>query len=195
MGRKKFILALVLLCSTLAAFSQEKDSAKVRLNHYTFTIGGGWTHYINNLDYGDDNIQQDFAGVSFKFYWEPEYKLSLGLESGYYKLFKVKATTSDNIDAEITRSVVPLLLLVRMRIIDNFYLGAGMGIAIITNKVAGNGQEIITKTNSLANFEISGAYVYPLTKHLLVGGECKVFSFGNLDDFMYSVQATFAIKL
>ena len=89
MDRIKTGFTLVLIFFTLVVFSQQKDSVKVRLNHYTLTIGAGWTHYINNLENGDQKIQKNFAGVSFKFFWEPEYRLSLGLESGYYKLFKV----------------------------------------------------------------------------------------------------------
>jgi hypothetical protein len=195
MGRIKTGITLVLIFFTLGVYSQQNDSVKVRLNHYTLTIGAGWTHYIDNLEYGDQDIQKNFAGTSFKFFWEPEYRLSLGLESGYYKLFRVTNQVNQDTAVQTDRSVVPLLLLVRMRIIDNVYLGAGMGIAIITNKSSGAGQEIITKTNSLANFELSGSYVYPLSKHWLVGGEFKVFHFANLEDWMYSIQATFAVKL
>jgi hypothetical protein len=195
MGRKITIFMLILVCFAIPGFSQQKDSAGVRLNHYTFTVGTGWTHYIDNLEYGDQDIRQDFAGVSFKFFWEPEYRLSLGLESGYYKLFTVKGQSLDNTPAEVSRTVLPLLLLVRMRIVDNVYMGAGIGIAILTNKASAGGKDIVTKTTSLSNFELSGAYVYPLSKHWLVGGEFKGFHFGSLSDWMYSVQATCAFKL
>ncbi|MEI7896462.1 MAG: outer membrane beta-barrel protein [bacterium] len=194
MGRK-ILFTLILACFTLAVSAQQKDTAKVRLNHYTLTIGAGWTHYINNLENYDNNIRQDFAGVSFKFFWEPEYRLSLGLESGYYELFKVTGTLPDNTAVEVNRVVVPLLLLVRMRIVDNVYLGAGVGMALLTNKTSGGDQKIVTKTTSLSNFELSGAYIYPLNKHMLVGGEMKMFSFGSYSDYMFSIQATFAFKL
>jgi hypothetical protein len=195
MGRIKTGFTLVLIFFTLVVFSQQKDSVKVRLNHYTFTIGAGWTHYINNLENGDQKIQNNFAGVSFKFFWEPEHRLSLGLESGYYKLFKVTNQINADTSVQIDRAVVPLLLLVRMRIVDNVYLGAGMGIAIITNTASGVSQKIVTKTNSLSNFELSGSYIYPLSKHWRVGGEFKGFHFGSLNDWMYSIQAICAFRL
>jgi hypothetical protein len=88
-----------------------------------------------------------------------------------------------------------MLLLVRMRIIDNFYIGAGTGLAFITNKAAGAGAETVTKTTSLSNFELSGTYLYPLGKHFRVGGEFKGFHFGNLNDWMYSVQVLCAVRL
>jgi hypothetical protein len=195
MGSIKTTLTLGLIFFTLVVYSQQKDSVKVRLNHYTLTVGAGWTHYINNLEYGDQGIRQDFAGISGRFFWEPEYRLSLGLETGYYKLFKVSGQVNTDTSYEISRMVVPLLLLVRMRIVDNVYLGAGMGLALITNKAKGAGNEIVTKTTSLANFELSGSYIYPLSKRWLVGAEAKAYHFGNLDDWMYSVQALFAVRL
>ena len=195
MGRKTIITAAFMVLFSPALFSQQKDTVRVKLNHYSFNIGTGWTHYINNLEYGDKDIQKDFAGISLKFFWEPEYLISLGLETGYYKLFKVELPTGTDTSSHVDRSVVPLLLLVRMRIVDNVYLGAGMGIAIITNKTSGAGQEIVTKTNSLSNFELSAGYIYPLSKHWRVGGEFKAFHFGSLNDWMYSVQALCAFRL
>ena len=195
MGKIKTGFTLVLIFFTLVVFAQQTDSAKVRLNHYTFTIGAGWTHYINNLENGDQDMKNNFAGVSFKFFWEPEYRLSLGLETGYYKLFKVTNQINADTSVQIDRSMIPLLLLVRMRIVDNFYLGAGMGISLFTNKASGGGQKIITKMSSLSNFEFSGSYIYPLSKHWLVGGELKVFHSGSLDEWIYSVQALCAFRL
>ena len=195
MDKIKTAFTIALVFCTSVVFAQPKDSVKVRLNHYTFTVGAGWTHYINNLEYGDKNIQNDFAGISGKFFWEPEYRLSLGLETGYYKLFKITGQINEDTAFQVDRVVVPLLLLVRMRIVGNFYLGAGMGIALITNKASGIGQTISTKTTSLSNFELSAAYIYPLSKHWLVGGEAKMFHYGNLNDWMYSIQATCAFKL
>ena len=195
MGRIRAVIPMVLVFLSVVVYSQKNDSVKVRLNHYTLTIGTGWTHYINNLEMGDQNLQQDFAGVSLKFFWEPEYRLSLGLESGYYKLFMAKGQLTDNTTGQVDRSVIPLLFLIRMRIIENVHLAIGTGIALITNKTAGGQQKVVTETLSLSNFELSGAYIYPLNKHLLLGGEVKLFHFGNTEDTMYSIQATCAVRL
>jgi hypothetical protein len=195
MGRKTICIALVLVFLSLASFCQKKDSVKVHLNHYTLTVGAGWTHYINNLEYGVDKIQKDFAGVSLKFFWEPEHRLSLGLETGYYRMFRVTNQYNADTAIRIDRNVVPMLLLVRMRIVDHVYLGAGMGLAMIFTKATGAGQEVNTSVLSLSNYEVSASYIYPLTKHWLVGGEFKMFNFGKLDDWMYSVQALCAFRL
>ena len=195
MSKIKTGLTLVLIFITLVVFSQQKDSVKVHLNHYTLTVGTGWTYFFNNLENGDQDIKKNFIGVSFKFLWEPEYRLSLGLESGYYRLFKVTNQIGIDTSVTVTRTVVPMLLLVRMQIVDNVYLGAGMGLAFLNNKASGPYREVVTQGTSMSNFELFGSYIYPLRKHWLVGGEIKVFHFGSLSDWMYSIQATCAVKL
>jgi hypothetical protein len=195
MGQKRAIITMVLVFFSAAVFSQKNDSVQVHLNHYTLTVGTGWTHYINNLVIGGQNIQRDFAGVSLKFFWEPEHRLSLGLETGYYKLFRAKGQLTDNTVGQVDRAVIPILFLIRMRIIENVHLGIGTGIALITNKTAGGQQKVVTETISLSNFELSGAYLYPFSQHWLLGGEVKLFHFGNTEDTMYSIQATCAVRL
>jgi hypothetical protein len=192
---RKTLFVLFLFVFSIAAIAQKSDSVKVRLNHYSLTVGLGWSHYINSLENGDQQIRQDFAGVSLKFFWEPEHRLSLGLESGYYRLFKVENQITSDISAKVDRNVVPLLLLVRMRIVDNFHLGAGMGLSLITNTASGGDQKITTKIWSLSNYEFSGSYIYPLSDHWRVGGELKVFNFGKFEDWMYSLQVLCAVRL
>jgi len=194
MDKIKTAIALALILFASFAIAQQKDSVKVHLNHYTLTVGAGWTHYINNLENGGQNMKNNFAGVSFKFFWEPEHRLSLGVETGYYRLFRVSNQVTTDTSVQADRVVVPFLLLARMRIIDHFYLGVGMGMAMITSKVSGFGEKIVTKTWSLSNYEASGSYIYPLNKHLNVGGEIKVFDFGKLDDWMYSLQVLCAVR-
>jgi hypothetical protein len=195
MGRKTTGIALVILIISIQGFSQHLDSVKVRINHYSLTIGTGWTHYYNNLQNGDQNLRQDFAGVSLKFYWEPQYRLSLGLETGYYKLFKSTNQVGEDTALVANRSVVPLMLLVRMRIVDHFYLTAGMGLAIIYSNVSVLSDKINTKILSLSNYEFAASYLYPLSKHWQVGGEVKVYNFGKYEDWMYGIHALCAFRL
>ncbi len=195
MGKKRTGFTILLVFIAIAVFSQQKDTLKARINHYSFTVGTGWNHYFNNLEYGDQNIRQDFAGLSCRFYWEPEYRLSLGLESGYFRLFRVKNQLTPDIASEVDRSVIPLLLLVRMRVIDNIYLSTGLGLAVLTNKVAAAGQKIVTRTWSLSNYEVAGSYIYPLRKHLRVGGEMKIYNFGALNDWMFAIHALVSVRL
>lgn len=195
MKRIKITLSLIFMALIVGSYAQNSEGTKVKLNHYSFTIGAGWTHYIDNLDYGNDNLKNNYLGVSGKFFWEPEYRLSLGLETGYYKLFHATQEVTADTSVYFDRMVVPFLLLARMRIIDHFYLGVGMGIAVVTNKTEAFNHNVTTKMNSLSNFELSASYVHPLTQHWLIGGEAKCYHYAGLNDWMYSIQATLGFKL
>ncbi|MEI6172643.1 MAG: outer membrane beta-barrel protein [Bacteroidota bacterium] len=192
--RAIFILVLSVLLS-YGAFSQKADSIKVRRNHYSLTVGVGWAHYINTLEIGKDNATINSAGVSLKFFWEPEHRLSLGLESGFYRLYSVKSKSYTDVTGQATMSAMPFLLVVRMRIVDQFYLSAGAGLALMFNKVTGIDNKVNSNILSLSNYQFSGSYLYPLTKHWQVGGEFKVLNFGKASDWMYTIQALCAFRL
>ncbi|MEI7499904.1 MAG: hypothetical protein WCK84_05590 [Bacteroidota bacterium] len=192
--RQVFILTLSLFLS-YSGFSQHADSIKVKRNHYSLAVGIGWAHYINTLELGKDNASINSAGVSVKFFWEPEHRLSLGLETGFYRLYKVKLKSFSDVAGQATMSAMPLLLTVRMRIIDHLYLSAGAGLAVLFNKVTGIDNKVTSNILSMSNYQFSGSYLYPLAKHWQVGGEFKVLNFGKASDWMYTIQAVCAVRL
>jgi len=192
----KILIAISLLLLIMPfAHAGKKDSARVSLNHYSLAVGVGWSHCINTLEIGKDNASVNSAGISLKFFWEPEHRLSLGLETGYYRLYKVKSDTWETDHGQATMSAIPLLLNVRMRIVDHFHLSAGAGLAIMLNKVEGVGGTLSNTILSLSNYQFSGSYIYPLTRHWQVGGELKVLNYGKTADWMYTIQAVCAVKL
>jgi len=189
------VIILVIFFSTLS-YGQKNDSvSKKRNSHYSLAIGLGWTHYINTLEIGKENATINSAGLSLKFFWEPEFRLSLGLETGLYKLYTVKNKTNTDVDGQATMSAIPLLLTVRMRIVDHFYLSAGAGLAVMFNKVKGINATISSTILSLSNYQFSASYIYPLSKHWRLGGEFKVLSFGKASDWLYTLQAVCAVRL
>jgi len=196
MAKKLIFLLFLSIFFPAVLYPQQKDSVRVkRNNHYSLAIGLGWTHYINTLEIGKDNANINSAGLSLKFFWEPEFRLSLGLETGFYKLYTVKNKTQTDFSGQAGMSAIPLLLTVRMRIIDHFYLSVGAGLAIMFNKVKGTNATINSTILSLSNYQYSASYIYPLTKHWQVGGEFKVLNFGKASDWLYSLQAVCAVKL
>lgn len=195
MIKRHLILILLLLSAPIAGLAAKKDSTKVSLNHYSLAIGLGWVHYINTLEIGKDEATTNSLGVSLKFFWEPEHRLSLGLESGFYRLYAVRSKTYTDLTGQASMSAIPLLLTVRMRIVDHFYLSAGAGLALMFNKVTGIDNKVNSTILSLSNYQFSGSYIYPLSKHWHLGGEFKVLNFGKASDWLYSLQAVCAFKL
>ena len=187
-GKNIGFIILVFLFTTLAAFPQQKDTVVTKPPYFSLTLGTGLTHYIDNLDYGNQNLSKNFAGFSFRFLWEPEYWLSLGAETGSYTMFKVKSPPGSSTTGDVTRRVTPMILLVRMHIIDYIYLSTGFGLAFLTNISNDEAQKIVTNTTSLSNYLFSASYIYPLSKHWQLGVEAKVFDFGAYNDWMNSLQ-------
>jgi len=195
MIKKQIFFVLLIFFLATSLFSQEKDSLTEKRNHYSLAVGVGWTHYINTLEIGHDDATINSAGISFRFFWEPEHRLSLGLETGFYRLYNVKSKTYTDFSGQATMSAVPFLLTVRMRIVDRFYLSTGAGLAAMFNKVTGLDKKIYSTIISFSNYQFSASYIYPLTKHLQVGGELKFLNYGKTADWMYSLQAFCAIRL
>jgi len=188
MGRKNIAFVLIFLLTALAAFPQQQDSALAKPLRFSVTVGACVTHYIDNLDYGNQNLGKNFAGFSFRLLWEPEYRLSLGAETGSYTMFKVKSPPGSAITGDITRRVTPVFLLVRMHIVDYIYFSTGFGLAFLTNTSNHADQKIVTNTTSLSNYLFSASYIYPLSTHWQLGVEVKVFDFGAYNDWMNSMQ-------
>lgn len=187
--KEKFIIAaLVLSIFGTKGFSQQLEQNKSGQSSFTVSLSGGWTHYVDNLEYGNKNLNQNFAGFNFRFYWEPEHRLSLGAETGLITLFKAKSQPGSVVEGDVTRKVIPLFLLIRMRTFENFYLGTGFGVANLNNVASYNGQTLKTSTLSFANYQFSASYIYPLSSHWQLGGEAKVYEFGAFTDWVCALQ-------
>jgi len=194
---KRYIIAgLLCLFGVWTASCQTNDSIPKTRSHFTLAAGAGWSHYFANMDLVPaKQVQKDFIGTSFRFMWEPEYRLSLGLETGFYRIFRVDSTIASEYNMKSRMNVVPLFLVIRMRIVDNFYLSVAPGLALQYTKITGIGPDITSHQLSLANFEVTASYLYPLSKLFLVGGEARYMYFGKTDDAMLSINAVFAVKL
>ncbi len=195
MTRKKIVILILVFFMGIAVYSQKNDSLKVKRNHYSLTVGAGWSHYINSLEIGKDDARINSLGVSLKFFWEPEYRLSLGLETGFYRLYKVSSKSYTDVSGQASMSAIPFLLTVRMRVVDHLYLTAGAGLAMMFNKVSGIDQSVNSTIWSLSNYQFSASYIYPVSKFWGVGGEFKVLNFGKADDWIYSIQAVCSLRL
>ncbi len=168
----------------------------VKPMNFSVNAGIGWFHYINTLKIGATRIKEDQVGISFRIFWEPEHKLSLGIESGYYKIytFEKNATAANPLVGEAKLSALPILLCFKMRILPNFYLTGGPGITILYSEVTALGSTAESSQISLANVQISALYQRPITDHLYIGGEFKFLNFGKTEDYGAALMAEVAYK-
>jgi Outer membrane protein beta-barrel domain len=190
---KKIVIVSCLCFASAIVFSQSKQKSTTR---FSVSGGVGWNHYINTLKIGSSNATEDHIGFSFRLLWEPEHRLSLGLESGYYTFYSLSKTASSNSpgSGESSFSVIPILLHLRMRVINNFYLTAGTGASILSSKTTVLKSTSESSQVSLADFQLSAIYLHPLTKKISLGGEIKFLNIAKTEDFALSLQGVISYK-
>lgn len=183
-----FILT-ILLASVRTTVGQEMDTT-LRLS---VQVGGGWTHYYNSLVIGHSSAKNNFLGGSLRIMWEPEHRLSIGVETGYYKLYSVTLQPGDGGTASLV--VVPLMTIIRMRIVNGFYLTGGTGIAFLKSEVNGPRNSDSKSTGiSYSNVQLSGLYLHRITEQFSIGGELKFIWISKTEDFIHSLQAVFSYR-
>jgi hypothetical protein len=178
------IFILVLLIAPILGFGQEQKP-----NNWSVGAGVGWFHYINTLDIGADLAKTNQVGYTFRFMWEPEHRLSMGLESGYYTIYSMErgpSASGPGGNAKLT--AIPLLLSFRIRVLPDFYLTGGPGMAIMYSNVTVLSKTAESSFLSMANFHASVMYRKKLSDRFDLGGEVKFLNFGKTEDYGYSIQ-------
>lgn len=178
---KIFILALM-CCSALHATAQDKNVPAKKDKRYTVYGGIGPSYYFNNLVVGKQGVNEMGYSVVGRWMWEPEYFLSLGVETGYFRLYSANYATGTN-TAHITNSVVPIQLIVSMKFLKNYYCNFSMGQSILINKVTttANGN-FDASTVSLDDFGLTAGYRRTLNERIYLATELKGYYASKLDD-------------
>lgn len=191
MIRKVIFIFFVTACYTSVAQPSPKKDYR-----FSITGGVGWSHYFNSLKIGTNLANEDHIGFSCKVLWEPEHRLALGLESGYYTFYAVERTSPTNpqVIGRATLSVLPIMLHIRCRVVKDFYLSTGTGVALLLSRIEGVGGGIDSQQTSLSNFQLSALYLKPIHPRLRLGGEVKYLSVDKTDDEIISVMAVASFR-
>lgn len=156
----------------------------------SITVGTGISHYINTLQDDPQRIalRQNFSCSSVKFMWEPEYRLSLGIETGHYKVYEVQLSDHKQINTA-SLSIIPILFKVQMRVFKRFYASVATGVSIHHSLVNTFGNESDNKAMAFSNLQFSAGYLYPITKQFGLGLEAKFLSENKTEDMVLSFEA------
>ena len=184
--RDKIIIILisVLLGLSLAATelkAQESDS----LYHINFDIGLGPAMYLTSMNY--ENLYGSYPFVfTFRFMWEPEHLLRLGIESGYLPLFYLETKFYDTVfgdtEAELSLNSVPIMGVFAMEVVENFEVFGGVGGFILISEVTSFENYVLSTSWSNA-YELGFSYLYPISKKLKLGGEVKSYYITKLENY------------
>jgi hypothetical protein len=180
-------ISAVIFVSLACAFSArgQKMDTTLRLS---VQAGLGWTHYNNNLVIGHSSIKDNFLGGSLRVMWEPEHRLSIGIETGYYQLYNVTLEPGDVGNAEL--AVIPLIANIRMKIVKGLYITGGTGVAFLRSSVHTPGNPVTQSTViSYSDAQVSLLYLFKITEQFAIGSEVKFMWIDKTNDSFYSLQA------
>ena len=184
---------LLLLLFLVVAFNPGWSQKSLTNKEFRFSVSGGigWNHYINSLKIGTNSAVEDHLGYSAKILWEPQHRLAIGIESGYFPFYVVERTSSSSslVVGRASLSIVPILLHFRCRVIENFYVSAGTGIAVLLSSIKGIGGTVDSNQLSLSNFQVSTSYLKSIHPRIRVGGELKYLSIDKTEDESLSLMA------
>jgi len=168
---KTFSLISVLLLFSLTAMSQQMR----RVSGISIYATAGPNYFLNNFQEFRKKVNTINYNVSVRVMWEPGYKVSLGLKTGYYKIYTVSFAGA-RANANFDLSAIPIQLFVQTKIAKNFYAFYGMGPTVCFNTMqASNGETINATFTSFADMSAGFGYQKSINKKLLLGTELEYF--------------------
>ncbi len=169
---------------TFNGISQTGDSAPAKKHNFALYIGAGPNYYINNLVLSAKKVTELNYLFVGRLMWEPEHNLSIGIESGYNRLYSVDADLPPpHGSIHIVSAAIPVHIIVGMKFFKHFYGNFSIGQSILLNNVFTSDYGSVHSTSfSLGDFGIASGYKRSIHNRVYLGGEIKCFYFSRLND-------------
>jgi hypothetical protein len=186
---KKILIVFIFMMCT--AFGQMTDTT------YSLTteIGLGYSRYFTTMDYNDLN-KNGFSGI-VRVMWNPEHLLSIGLESGYQKLYSINWKNVESefgtTDFSASMNAVPIFIVFAMKVMPNVKLIAGAGMYLLNNRGSIFGDALQSSQLSIGAYG-GVSYQYPLNESVSLGGELSYSYYSKIQDQTLSIQFLFIYK-
>lgn len=185
---------IIFLLFSLYTKAQDINATTVKQHHFAVYLGIGPSYYFNNIVTGKSLVHEFSYSIDAKFMWEPEHFLSIGIETGYYRLYTAKASNPANVD--IATVAVPIQTVISMRLIKAFYFDFALGPSLVYNNVHTdqygdfNGRAV-----SLADLSGALEYKVDLKNRFKIGLATKFFYSSHSNDKNLALLVRFGYKL
>lgn len=171
-----------MLCFALSAHAQQ-DEKYAQDHKWVLYTGVGPNFYFNNLVRGTDRVNELNYSFVARIMWEPEHRLSIGFETGYFRLYSMSGSRPATGDVSIINASIPFQIVVSMKFFNNFYGNFNMGHALLINNVTSSTLgDFSATTFSLGDFSLTAGYRKLVKNRLYIGAELKGYYSTKLDD-------------
>jgi putative flippase GtrA len=178
---RKSLSAILICFFSLWTIAQGSKPPKTKKHRISFYGGFGPNYYFNNIVTFKDNVNSFNYSFTGRFMWEPGHLLSLGIESGYYRLYTVDVSQPSS--AHIANTAIPIQLVISMKFLKSWYFNFNMGQSCLLNKVHATGYGDFNATTwSLSDFAGSIGYKYRLKNRISLGAETKFLYISSTND-------------
>jgi len=173
----RFLIGLLICLFSVNARAQSVSRDR-KNRHWVFYGGIGPNLYFNNLILAKDQVNVLNYSCVGRMMWEPEYRLSIGLESGYNRLYTIHTS-----DVHIINSSIPIQAVVSIKFLKSFYGNFSYGRSILVNKVSsGTYGNLDATAVSLADVTLTVGYKRKLNERISVGAEAKFYHASKAND-------------
>ena len=165
------VLPVVVPCRSVAQENPQDG-------HFTGSLSAAPNYYYNNIKTFGNYVKPLNYSFFGRIMWNSRYLVSLGVETGYNKFYRVDGFEQEAIKADL--AAIPLHLVIGMRVTRSFYANFSFGPALLLNSATSEVHEnrIHNKVWSLADGSICFGYRKRLSKDFTLGAELK-FNFST----------------
>jgi hypothetical protein len=175
------IMILVGMLCFVSVVVQAQDAAPEKRHRNSVYLGVGPNYYFNNLIALKSEVNELNYSFVGRYMWEPEHFLSIGFETGYYRLYNIKLNGANH--TVIKNSAVPFQLVVGTRFLKSYYFNFAIGRSLLINDITtdADGQYDATAL-SLADFSTTVGYKKRLNDRFSLSSELKWYYASKASD-------------
>ena len=191
----KLLIALVFCFLTGKSFAQNGEGETGKYHKFSVYAGAGPSYFFNNLVLLKDGVSSFKYAISARIMWEPQHSfVSLGFETGYYRLYSVKSTDPKG---DVTNSAVPLLFVASMKFSKKIYVNWSMGQSLNYNKISNTDSAYNFNSSYLspADFAVTVGYKFVQKPTISYAAEVKGFYSSKYDNETIAILFIVGFKL
>jgi hypothetical protein len=177
---RRGMAALVLLCLA-ATLAHAQEGTTEKRHRYSVYLGVGPNYYFNNLVALKKEVNEFNYSFVARYMWEPEHLLSIGFETGYYRLYNIKLNGANH--TSIRNSAIPFQLVVGTRFLKNYYFNFAIGRSLLINDITTDADgDYDASVLSLADFSTTVGYKKRLNDRFSLSSELKWYYASKASD-------------